>query len=58
MSLPADPFMLYSVINTLLRDKYSSLDELCAAECVSREDIKKSLSAAGFSYDERQNRFL
>lgn len=49
--------MLYSVINTLLRDKYSSLDELCAAECVSREDIKKSLSAAGFSYDERQNRF-
>ena len=57
MSLPADPFMLYSVINTLLRDKYPSLDELCAAECVNREDISKSLSAAGFTYDERQNRF-
>lgn len=58
MSLPSDPFMLYSVINTLLRDKYTSLDELCAAECVSAEEINKSLSAAGFSYDERQNRFM
>ena len=29
MELPNDPMMLFSFINTKLRDNYSSLDELC-----------------------------
>ena len=29
-ALPKDPFILFSVINTKLRDFYPSLDALCA----------------------------
>lgn len=57
MSLPKDPFMLYSVINTKLRDKYPSLDELCKAEGADRDEICLSLKAVGFEYDEGMNKF-
>lgn len=58
MTLPEDPFILYSFINTHLRDNYPSLKELCAAACVSKEEIVSKLAAAGFSYDEDMNRFV
>ena len=29
MNLPRDPFLLLSVINTALRDKYTSFEALC-----------------------------
>lgn len=47
--LPKDPFMLLSVVNTKLRDDYSSLAELCAAEGIDEADLKQRL-AAGFEY--------
>ena len=34
MSLPKDPVMLLSVVNTKLRDYYPNLDELAKAEGV------------------------
>ncbi len=58
MNIPKDPFMLYSFINTQLRDKYSSLDELCASLCIEKSEICSSLSAAGFEYDEALNKFM
>lgn len=57
MSLPNDPFMLMSYVNTMLRDKYASLDELCDDLDASRADITAKLSAAGFEYDEKLNKF-
>ena len=39
--LPQDPMMLFSVINTKLRDYYSSLDALCEDLNVSREELEK-----------------
>ncbi len=57
MSLPKDPAVLFSYINTLLRDKYGSLRELCGDMQLSEEDIIKNLEAAGFYYDETRNRF-
>lgn len=57
MSLPQDPFMLYSMINMKLRDQYPSLDELCATEDIDRTDLEKRLSDAGFEYDESVNQF-
>ena len=57
MSLPKDPFMLLSYVNTQLRDNYSSLSELCASLGVSEEDIAGMLANAGYSYDEGLNRF-
>ncbi|MGN0600231.1 MAG: DUF4250 domain-containing protein [Oscillospiraceae bacterium] len=57
MSLPNDPFMLLSFINTMLRDKYASLDALCDDLDESKADITAKLSAAGFEYDEKLNKF-
>lgn len=56
--LPNDPIILLSVVNTRLRDFYSSLEEFCSAEDISPEDLEKRLAAAGFRYDREQNRFI
>lgn len=58
MNMPEDPIMLYSYINTLLRDKYSSLDELCRSRCVDVEMIKSKLGAVGFEYSSEYNKFI
>ena len=58
MSLPKDSFMLLSVVNTKLRDYYSSLDELCSAENVSRAEVENQLLQAGYNYDENINQFV
>ncbi len=58
MSIPNDPVILLSYINTQLRDHYSSLDELCRSlDCDGTEIIRK-LSAIGYEYSREQNRFL
>ena len=57
MSLPNDPFMLLSYVNTMLRDKYANLDALCDDLDVSKADITAKLSAAGFEYDSNLNKF-
>ena len=55
--LPNDPIILLSVINTKLRDCYSSLDELCDDMGEDKGKIISSLSAAGFEYDESTKSF-
>lgn len=57
MSLPNDEFMLLSVINTKLRDCYSSLDDLCDDMNESREEIERRLNSVGFEYNEELNKF-
>jgi hypothetical protein len=57
MSLPKDPFMLLSYINTQLRDNFSSLSELAASTGADEEEIKNTLGKAGFVYDSGLNRF-
>lgn len=58
MDLPKDPIMLYSFINLKLRDFYSTLDDLCDDLDVNRAELEQTLGAAGFSYDEENNRFV
>lgn len=57
-NIPNDPMMLLSYINTKLRDDYSNLAILCEELELSQEDICKKLSAIGYSYDEKLNRFI
>lgn len=57
MSLPQDPMMLFSVVNTKLRDEYGSLDELCVDMNVERKQIEEILAQAGFEYNAAQNKF-
>jgi hypothetical protein len=55
--LPNDPAILLSVINTKLRDFYTSLSELCDDMDVSESEIKQKLALIGYEYDKDQNRF-
>lgn len=57
MSLPNDPVILLSYINTLLRDKYPSLEELCKSMCEKQEDIENRLANIGYVYDPNTNSF-
>lgn len=56
-TFPTDPFMLLSMVNMLLRDEYSSLDELCASEDMDRDSLVRRLAAAGFEYMPAINQF-
>ena len=58
MALPKDPIMLLSYVNTQLRDHFDSLGAFCSSYLVDAEDLKQKLSAAGFVYNEEQNRFV
>ena len=58
MDLPKDPMMLFSVVNTKLRDYYSSLEVMCEDMDISREELEKTLEAAGFEYNKELNKFV
>jgi len=55
--LPGDPIMLLSFVNMKLRDEYSSLDAMCDALDVAKDEIVSKLSSVGYRYDAAQNQF-
>lgn len=56
--LPNDPVILFSVINTKLRDYYKNLDELCDDLQIDKNDIINKISGIGYEYDEQLNQFI
>lgn len=58
MNLPDDPIILFSYVNTMLRDIYSSLDEMCKDLCVEKSGIEEKLASVGYTYSEERNRFI
>lgn len=57
-TLPKDPIILLSYINTKLRDFYPSLSELCNSLFLEEEEIKKTLASINYQYDASQNQFV
>lgn len=57
MSLPKDPVMLLSVVNTQLRDRFSNLEELAEFHSVSLLEIQEKLRAINYEYNEELNQF-
>lgn len=57
MELPDDPMMLFSFINTKLRDHYASLDELCRDMDIKKDLLIRKLQTAGFEYNPEYNKF-
>lgn len=57
-TLPRDPIMLLSVVNTNLRDFYGSLEEFCVAKDVDCEEIVNKLEKINYKYDEQKNQFV
>lgn len=58
MSIPTDPAILLSYINTQLRDNYSSLEELSKSLSVDESEIRTKLSSIGYEYSAELNRFV
>lgn len=58
MTLPQDPVILYSYINTQLRDRGCTLEDFCKSNCLDKEQISLKLGAAGFEYSPEQKRFV
>ncbi len=58
MIFPKDPVMLLSIVNTYLRDRHSSLEDLCKSNDISKEELTKRLAAISYHYDDEQNQFV
>ncbi len=57
-NLPKDPFMLLSFINTQLRDKFATLEACCDYYGIEAGQLKETLAALDYEYDEGLNRFI
>ncbi len=57
-NIPNDPVILLGVINTKLRDFYSSLDALCEDMNLDQNEIKAKLGAIGYIYNPELNKFV
>lgn len=57
-NLPQDPFILYSYINTKLRDDYASLDILCDDLDINKDELVEKLASIGMTYDATLNKFV
>lgn len=55
--LPSDITILYSFINTKLRDSYSSLEELCEDMHIDSQWLIKRLAEGGWEYNAELNKF-
>lgn len=56
--LPRDPVMLLSVVNTKLRDYYSTLDVLCEDIQVDKQELIGKLEMIDYTYDAGSNQFV
>lgn len=57
-TLPKDPMLLVSVVNTKLRDYYPDLDTLCEELQLEKEHLIEKSAEIDYEYDPVQNRFL
>ena len=57
-SIPKDPAILLSFINTKLRDQYASLKELCDDMELEENDLKLILGTLDYEYNETLNKFM
>lgn len=56
--LPRDPVMLLSIVNTKLRDYYSTLDVLCEDMQVDKQELIGKLEMIDYTYDAGSNQFV
>ena len=56
--VPRDPVMLLSVVNTKLRDYYSTLDVLCEDMQVDKQELIGKLEMIDYTYDAGSNQFV
>lgn len=57
MTLPKDPFILLSYVNTQLRDTSKNLAELCETLEINEQDLKDKLNTIHYEYISELNQF-
>jgi hypothetical protein len=57
INIKMDPHILVGIINTKLRNNYSSLDELCSDLDIDKDELIKILSEINYKYDKTNNQF-
>lgn len=57
-TIPKDPAMLLSYVNTQLRDNYASLEDFCSALDVEQNALEEKLGLIDYRYDEGRNQFV
>ncbi len=58
MSVPKDPVILLSYINTQLRDSYSSLEDLCESLDIDQAELQRTLERIDYRYSAEQRQFI
>lgn len=56
--LPKEPMLLLSVVNTKLRDYYSTLDAFCEDMAVDKDSLTEKLKSIDYEYDSDVNQFV
>lgn len=57
-TIPKDPMILLSYLNTQLRDHYPSLEELCKAFQLDRTEVEQKLLTIDYHYNDTCNQFV
>ena len=57
-SLPKEPILLLSVVNTKLRDYYSSLEQLCEDLSIEKDVLIHTLETIKYEYNSSKNQFV
>lgn len=57
-TIPNDPVILLSYVNTQLRDFYTSLEDFCKSISIDETLICEKLRSIDYEYDAVQNRFV
>lgn len=58
MTIPCEPNMLVSFLNTQLRDFYPTLEELCKALNLSETELLHKLAVNNYHYNPDSNQFV
>ena len=57
-TIPKDPVILLSFLNTKLRDHYASLSALCDDLEQDEAALTQKIAAIGYTYDSDRNQFI
>jgi len=57
-SLPKDPMILLSVVNTKIRDYYHTLDALCDDMQIDKSELLEIMKGIDYEYDESRHQFV
>ncbi|MCR5835195.1 MAG: DUF4250 domain-containing protein [Lachnospiraceae bacterium] len=58
MSIPKDPIMLLSYVNTQLRDFYPTLEDMCNSLDINQSELVEKLREVSYEYNKDLNKFI